>query len=210
MVSKVNGAVYPGIWVEKRVAFIKATFTVTVQAIPASSLFLSGTATAVTGGAAVTADSSFAVVESAVVQALKLIGSRATVLGVSAIGGTGTTVDVMVGYAEGFFSDLNGIIQDSTMVNAISVPVLGAKAVITNAGTAGNTVVGQLVDVGASYATVGLKFAYLDGGMTVATAANKGVLAGPGATSGAFNSALVGSGIQGFYPTNANGLSHEG
>ncbi len=204
MVQKVNGAAYPGIWVERRVAFIKATFSARIDAIPAASLRLAGTSTVVTGTGAV-ADSTFAVVESAVVQALKVIGLKATILGVSAVGNTGTTVDVMVGTSEGWFaavSSSTGALvgaDGSTVIPAQDI--VGSKAVMTNAGTGSpNTVVGQVVDVATGYATFSLTFGYLDGNLPAATVANGALVNGPGASSGYFPLGGSSTGIAGAYP----------
>lgn len=207
MVSKVNGAAYPGIWVEKKVAFIKVVFNASITALPATSTFVAGTTTAT--GTGTVSDSSFAVVESAVVQALKTIGTKATILGVSGVGTGGTTVDVMVGFAEGFFADLNGnVLAGVDATTAFAGTVGAAKAVVTTAGT--GTVVGQLVDVAPGTFTYAMKFAYMDGTMTVATSANKGVVLGVGSTSGAFPYPGSPSGIANFYPSNSLGIGHEG
>ena len=81
MTQKVNGAAYPGIWVEKQVTFVKLTFSGDISSVPAANLYELGTATPVSSGTV--ADSSFGVVESALVQALKTLETKSTVLGIS-------------------------------------------------------------------------------------------------------------------------------
>jgi uncharacterized membrane protein len=166
MTTKVNGAVYPGVYVEKQVAFVKITFNVDVSVLAATTTYLTGTTTAT--GTGTVSDSTFGIVESAVVQALKAIETNATILGVSIANNTGslTTVDVMVGFADAFFSDSVGVISTTSYSGAVS----NAHAIVKTAGT--NTVAGQLVDVMPSAVTFTLKFAALDGQMTVATVAN--------------------------------------
>lgn len=205
MVQKVNGAAYPGIWVERRVAFIKATFSARIDQIPAASLRLAGTSTVVTNG---TADSTFAIVESAVVQALKTIGLKATILGVSSIGTTGTTVDVLVGTSEGFFaatgSTTGAIVGADGATPLVAQDIAGAKAVM-NAGATGNALPGTIVEVASGYATFSLTFGYLDGALPVATVANGALVNGPGASSGswAVGGTFGGSstGVPGAYPS---------
>lgn len=196
MVAKVNGAAQTGAWFEKNTAIIKVTFSSTVAALTASTggLVLEGTATAVTGGG--TADSSFGIVESAVVQALKVIATKATILAVSPLNG-GTTMDVLVGHAEGWISPLN----DGFLGNTVAAqPAQGysiAPAKARMAATAGNVVAGQIVDVSATAtATFGLRFAKLDGTAAVAVAAD--LNAGPGLAPG---SAALPMGGTGFYMT---------
>ncbi len=94
MVTKVNGAAYPGIWVEKKVAFVKVTFSKDINALLAADLRVLGTNTAV--GANTVASSVFGVVESAVVQALKDVEQKATVLAVSRYNATDFSIDVIV------------------------------------------------------------------------------------------------------------------
>jgi len=81
MTQKVNGAAYPGVWVERKVAFVKLTFNKDISSLPAADLSVLGTAVA--AGAGTVANSGFAVVESALVQALKNLETRATVLAIS-------------------------------------------------------------------------------------------------------------------------------
>lgn len=185
MTVKVNGAAYPGIWVEKQVSFIKLTFSAALTSIPAASMFLTGTTTQTTTTSA--GDSSFAVVESAIVQALKLLETKATVLGVSDLSAAGTVVDVMVGVSEGFFSDNVGVISTGNTVT-------NAKAVITTAG--GNTVLGQMVDLDPAYCTFSMSFCAFDGTMPVGTVANGDLVTGVGSTPGSAatpNGAAIGS-----------------
>jgi hypothetical protein len=136
------------------------------------------------------ADSTFAIVESAIVQALKTLETTATVLGVSKYNVAARSVDVMLGYAEGWFSDNVGSI-------ATGLPVLNAEAIITVAGSAAADAVGTLVSVKPSAVTFAMDFATFDGTMAVATAANGDLMVGPGATPG---SAAYPNGEQGYYP----------
>jgi hypothetical protein len=190
MTQKINGAAYRGIWVEKQVTFVKVTFNVDITALPAADLVVLGTATP--AGAGTVADSSFAVVESALVQALKGLETRATVLGISKLNG-GTVVDVMLGYAEGWFSDVAGLIT------AAPVPVVGAQAVVTTAGAAPTNVLGATVGVIDTAVTYSLSFAAWDGTMPTATFANGDLDLGPGATSGATPTNSP-TGTPGYYP----------
>jgi len=198
MTQKVNGAAYPGIWVEKQVTFIKLTFSSDISAIAAGDLFVLGTTTP--AGAGTVADSTFGVVESALVQAIKTLETKATVLGISKYDVATTSVDVMLGFAEGWFSDANGLIvgSDGTTVLA-TLPVVGAQAVVTTAGAAPTNVVGALVSVDPTAITFSMEFVAFNGTMPVATAANGDLEVGPGATSGAVppNSP---TGTSGYYP----------
>lgn len=196
MTQKVHGAAYPGIWVEKQVTFVKVSFNKDVSALEAGDLKVLGTNTA--AGAGTVADSSFAVVESAIVQALKTVETRATVLGVSKYyvdersSPAVYSVDVMLGHAEGWFSDAAGRI-------ASDVPVVGAQAVVTTAGAAPTNVVGALVSVTDGAVTFNVDFAAWDGTMPVGTAANGDIVLGIGATSGATPTNSP-TGTPGYYP----------
>lgn len=191
MTQKVHGAAYPGIWVEKQVAFIKLTFSKDISELAAADLKVLGTATP--AGAGTVADSTFGVVESALVQALKALEMRSTVLGVSKYNSDDYSVDVMVGFAEGWFSDADGLITASAL------PVVGAEAVVTTAGAAPTNVVGALVSVSDTAVTFTMEFAAFNGSMAVATAAAGDLADGPGATSGA-TPANSPTGERGFYP----------
>lgn len=188
MTVKINGAAYPGIWVEKKVSFVKITFDTDIQALAAGDLTVLGTATA--AGAGTVADATFGVVESAVVQVLKTLETRATVLGVSKYNATDFCVDVMLGVSEGWFSDAAGLI-------ATGVPVVNAQAVVTTAGAAPTAVVGALVSVAAGAVTFKMEFVTFDGSLPVGTAANGALANGPGATPGY---AAVPNGDFGYYP----------
>jgi hypothetical protein len=190
MTQKVNGAAYPGIWVEKQVTFVKLTFNTNISALPVADLFRLGTETPVSTGTV--ADSVFDVVESALVQALKALQTKATVLGISKYDATAKTVDVMLGHAEGWFSNNLGVI-------ATSLPVTAAQAKITTAGSAPEDAVGVLVSVDPTAVTFNMTFATLDGKMAVATEANGGLAIGPGATSGATPTNSP-TGTPGYYP----------
>ena len=188
MTQKVNGAAYPGIWVEKQVTFVKLTFSTNIAALAAASLYELGTTTQVSSSTV--ADSTFGIVESAIVQALKTLETTATVLGVSKYNATDNTVDVMLGYAEGWFSNAAGSI-------ASGLPVLNAEAIITSAGSAAADAVGVLVSVKPSAVTFAMDFVTFDGTMAIATAAAGDLMVGPGATPG---SAAYPNGEQGWYP----------
>ncbi len=190
MTQKINGAAYPGVWVERKVAFVKVSFNKDIKALAAADLTVLGSTTA--AGAGTVADSGFAVVESALVQALKTLETKATVLAVSEYDAASFSFDVMLGNAEGWFSDAAGVI-------ATSLPVVGAQAKVTTAGAAPTDVVGATVSVAAGAVTFGMSFAHMDGTMAAATAANGALAIGPGATSGAvpMNSP---TGTPGYYP----------
>lgn len=189
MTQKVNGAAYSGIWVEKQVTFIKLVFSADISALPAADLTALGTTTAVSAGTV--ADSTFAVVESAMVQALKTLELKATVLGISRYNVATTSVDVMLGFAEGWFSDVSGVI-------ATALPVLNAQAVITTAGSAPADAVGTLVSVTPVAVTFNMEFAAFSGAMPVATFASGDLeLVADGATPG---SAAAPMGAPGYYP----------
>jgi hypothetical protein len=189
MTQKVNGAAYAGIWVEKQVTFVKITFSKDITALPAADLVVLGTTTP--AGVGTVADSSFGVVESVMVQALKTLETKATVLGISKLDG-GTTCDVMLGYAEGWFSDVAGLIGSA-------LPVINAQAVVTTAGAAPTDTVGETVGVSNTAVTFDLEFAAWNGTMPVATFANGDLDLGPGATSGATPTNSP-TGTPGYYP----------
>lgn len=202
MTQKVNGAAYPGIWVEKQVTFIKLTFNVDISALPAADLVELGTTTPVSAGTV--ADSSFAVVESALVQAIKTLETKATVLGISKYNVGTTSVDVMLGYAEGWFATAAGLIVGTDGVTALpALPVLNAQAVITVAGAgtpAYPDTVGTLVGVIGTAVTFTMEFVAFNGTMPVATFANGDLDLGPGASSGAVPTNSP-TGTPGYYPT---------
>lgn len=190
MTTKVNGAAYPGVWVERKVAFVKLVFNTDIETLLTANLTVLGTSTA--AGAGTEADSVFGVVESALVQALKTLETKATVLAISTYDSATKTVDVMLGNAEGWFSDVNGII-------ASTLPVTGAQAVVTTAGAAPTNVAGELVSVVDGAVTFDLKFATFNGTMPVGTLANGALALGPGATSGATPTNSP-TGTAGYYP----------
>jgi hypothetical protein len=193
MTTKVHGAAYAGIWVEKQVTFVKLTFNKDIRALAAADLVVLGTATP--AGAGTVADSSFAVVESVIVSALKTLATRSTLLAISETT-NGLTYDVMLGHAAGWFSDAAGLIT------AVAVPVLGAQAVVTTAGAAPTDVLGATVGVTDVAVTVSMSFSHMDGTMPAATLANGGLTFGPGATPG--NQPSPGNtptGAPGYYPT---------
>ena len=190
MTTKVNGAAYSGVWVEKKVAFVKLTFSKDISALLTADLKVLGTATA--AGAGTVASSVFGVVESAVVQALKTLETKATVLAISKYDATAFSIDVMLGNAEGWFSNANGLITTGEVV-------LNAQAVVTTAGAAPTNVLGALVSVDSAAVTFKIEFATMDGTMPVGTLANGALAVGPGATSGATPTNSP-TGTAGYYP----------
>lgn len=190
MTQKVNGAAYPGVWVERKVAFVKMVFSKDIAALAAADLTVLGSATS--AGAGTVADSTFGVVESAVVAALKTLETKATVLAVSKYDAVSFSVDVMLGNAEGWFSDAAGLI-------AAGLPVPSAQAMVTTAGAAPTSVVGALVSVMPAAVTFSMSFAAFNGTMPVGTLANGTLSFGPGATSGATPTNSP-TGTGGFYP----------
>ena len=191
MTQKVHGAIYPGVWVERKVSFVKLVFSADISALPAADLTVLGSATA--AGVGTVASSVFGVVESAVVQALKALETRASVLAVSSYDATSKSVDVMLGNSEGWFAPLtDGVI-------ATGVPVITAQAVVTTAGAAPTAVVGELVSVVPSSVTFSIRFAAFNGTLPAGTGANGTLVSGPGATPGSdpINSP---TGQAGWYP----------
>lgn len=191
MTTKVNGAAYPGVWVERKVAFVKMTFSDDISALAAADLTVLGTTTP--AGTGTIAKSVFGVVESSLVQALKTLETKASILAVSAYDAASKSVDVMLGNSEGWFAPLtNGVI-------ATALPVVGGQAVVTTAGAAPTAVVGALVSVAAGGVTFDLSYAAFNGTMAAGTGANGTLVQGPGSTSGAYpmNSP---TGTAGWYP----------
>jgi hypothetical protein len=197
MVQKINGAAYPGVWVEKDTAFVRVTFGEQMNAIVAADLTtLDGLAVTT-----VVADSTFAVVESAIVQALKYVQSKATVLAVSSYDISSFSFDVFLGSAEGFFSDNAGAIVATGSPIALTGTV---QAKVTTAGTVTSTgaaiAVGDIVklnltNLGAT-ASFSMQFLSFTGGLPVATVAAGTLASGPGSTPGSTatpNGALINS-----------------
>ena len=193
MTTKVNGSAASGVWVEKNVSFVKITFSTDISALAASNLLVLGTTTA--AGAGTVADSTFGIVESAIVQALKVLETQATVLGVSTYNVGTTSIDVMLGWAESWFSDVNGII-------ATALPITNAQANVTTAGAAPTNVAQTLVSVSPTAVTFNLEFVTFNGTMPVATYAAGALTLGNGATSGATPTNSP-TGTAGYYPTNS-------
>ena len=98
----------------------------------------------------------------------------------------------MLGNAEGWFSDANGVI-------ATTLPVTNAQAIVTTGGVTPTTTVGDLLTVRPSAVTFDLEFAKFDGNMTIGTLANGALAIGPGATSGATPTNSP-TGTAGYYP----------
>lgn len=94
MVQKVNGGIEKGVWVERDVTFVKLTFSADITT------------------------SAFGIPNSVLDNAIqKLVERKATVLAVSELYGTGTTVDVMLGHASGWYSEAN----DGSIAAAVDV-----------------------------------------------------------------------------------------
>jgi hypothetical protein len=211
MTERINGASYPGIWVERNTGFVKVVFSLNIKAITAADLSVIGTPTAANPTNAVAAgtiaDSTFGVTESALSYALRDLETRATVLGVSTYNATTFAVDVFLGHAEGWFSALNdGIVIAPPLTPVIQLK--GAKAVVTTAGTAGagTTVVpvGGIVSVDhASFPgiTYTVRYVAFDGTMPIPVAPGQLIL-GPGGTSGATPPGSP-TGTPGWYPGTA-------
>jgi hypothetical protein len=194
MVSKVNGAAYPGVWVERNVAFVKITFSADIRTILAANLRLLGTTTAV--GTLTVAESGFGVVESVLVKALKALEVKATILGIGA-SEDGINYDVMLGHAEGWFAPAAAA---ATGVIATAQPVVGAQArATTGATTPPNVAVGDIVTVADGVFTFTLTFAKFNA-LPVGTVANGALTLGPGATPGAEPPGSP-TGTAGLYPT---------
>ena len=196
MTQKINGAAYPGIWVEKQVTFVKFSFFDSTGAVPtdiealqASDLAVLGTTTP--AGAATVADSTFGVVESVIVQALKTLQLKSTVLGISRYDSATGTVDVMLGWAEGWFSNTSGRI-------ATAVPVINAQAFVTTAGAAPTNIAGALVSVLPGAITFNMDFAAFNGTMPIASYPLDLDSLPDGASPG---SATDPMGLPGFYPS---------
>jgi hypothetical protein len=199
MTQKIHGAAYPGVWVERKVAFVKLTFDADIANMAAAHLSLLGTTQVCSAGTV--GSSVFGVVESALVQALKALETKSTVLAISEYDATHFSVDVMLGNAEGWFSDTNGAIVGSDGVTLLGpITVLNAQAVVKTEGAAGAgfAALGTVVAVDTAYA-FSMEYVYMDGNMPLGTFANGALMDGPGASSGAFpmNSS---TGTRGFYP----------
>jgi hypothetical protein len=201
MTTKVNGAAYAGIWVEKQVTFVKLTFNTDIRVLPAADLLVLGTATPVAAGNI--ANSEFAVVESVIVSALKTLATRSTLLAISTTT-DGLHYDVMLGHAASWFSAGNaaGVGDASTgLITPAPVPVIGAQATITTA--VAPQVLGQTVSVVDGAVTVSFSFAHMDGTMPAATSVNGGLVFGPGSTPGnAPSPGNTPTGTPGWYPVN--------
>ena len=202
MTTKVNGAAYAGIWVEKQVTFVKLTFDQDIRAIPAADLRVLGTTTVLDTGVG---DSSFAVVESVLVSALKTLATRSTILAISTTT-NGLTYDVMLGHAASWFSagDAAGLPDAVTgLITPAPIPVIGAQAVLTVANATPVLPIGSVVSVADGAVTVSFSFAHMNGTMAAATSANGGLVYGPGSTPG--NIPAPGNtptGTPGWYPVN--------
>jgi hypothetical protein len=213
MTDKVNGAVWPGIWVERNTGFLKVTFSIDIKAITSANLSAIGTPTATNPTNAVAAgtiaDSTFGVLDGAIGHAIREIETKATVLGVSTYDVASKSVDVFVGHAEGWFAPLpDGVVELPPASPVIQLK--GAKAVVTTAGPfVDNTTtvvpVGGFVTVdhgsfpGITYTITYVPF---DGRMPLAAVAPGQLVLGPGGTPGSTppNSP---TGTPGYYPATA-------
>lgn len=107
-VLKVNGGVMPGIWVEQEVQFVKIVFDEDISS------------------------SSFDLPNSVLDKAIRLVQQRGTVLGVSELYDGGTTVDVMLGFAQGHFAaEDDGVIIDGLEVVGVDCDGAEFSAEIT-------------------------------------------------------------------------------
>jgi hypothetical protein len=167
MTTKVNGAAYKGVWVERKMAFVKLTFNVDITDLAVANLGPEAGADAATR-----ANAAFGVVESALVQALKKLETKATILGVSKFDVATKSVDVMLGNSEGWFSDAAGSIAVAAACNG--------NAAITVTG-AGAPAVGGLVTT--TGVTVAMDYAAFSA-LPVATAAAGDLVTGPGDVAG--------------------------
>jgi hypothetical protein len=192
MVQKVNGAAYPGVWVERNVSFVKITFSKDIRALVATDLVVLGTATPV--GVGTVANAAFGVVESVLVKALKALEVKATILGIGD-SSTGLAYDVMLGHAEGWFAPLtDGIILLAGQT------VTGAQAKVTTAATtAPLNAIGDIVGVTAAAVTYTVQFSKFDA-LPAGTGANGAITLGVGSTSGAVPAGSP-TGTAGWYPT---------
>jgi hypothetical protein len=185
MTQKINGAAYPGVWAERDTAFVRVTFGEQMNAVVAADLLtLDGLAVST-----VVADSTFGVVESAVVQALKYLEQKATVLAVSSYDISSFSFDVLLGSAEGWFSNDAGLITaaDILMTGTVLAKVTTAGTV-TSTGAAiavGDLVKLNLTNLGAT-ADFRLEFlGFVSQGLPVATAAAGTLAAGVGTAAAA-------------------------
>jgi len=131
----------------------------------------------------------FGVVESVLVQALNAVAQTATLLGVSQYDVGTTSIDVMLGYASGWFSDDTGLILTSP-TNIWPITVTGAAI---------NTTVSPAVPATNVTTTVTAYFTYFDGTMPVATSSNGFIVTGPGASPGSYPTNSP-TGTAGYYP----------
>ena len=205
MTTKVHGAAYAGIWVEKQVTFVKLTFDQDIRAIPAADLRVLGGDPLVPLATAV-GKSEFAVVESVMVSALKTLATRSTILAISTTT-NGLTYDVMLGHAASWFSagaaDGSGD-AFTGLITPTPVPVIGAQAVLTTAATGPVVLpIGSVVAVADGAVTVSFSFSHMNGTMPAATSANGGLTFGPGSTPGnAPSPGNTPTGTPGWYPIN--------
>ena len=204
MTTKVHGAAYAGIWVEKQVTFVKLTFSKNIKALVAADLHVLGQPL-VAAGVGTIANSEFAVVESVMVSALKTLATRSTILAISTTV-DGIHYDVMLGHAASWFSAGNAAGAGDAATGLITpapVPVIGAQAKVTTPGAAPTDVLGATVGVLDTAVTVSFSFSHMNGTMPAATSANGGLTFGPGSTPGnAPSPGNTPTGTPGWYPIN--------
>lgn len=206
MTTKINGAVYPGVWVEKNVAFAKLIFSKDISALLSADLSLLGTTTTV--GTNVAADSTFAIVESCLVQAVKNLELKATVLGMSgykqntatvvvttgSASSSGTTVTITnttfaVGQTVAVTAGTGSFLPGTKIVSLISTTgFVVDKAPTTDlsgATVTGSTFAGGQVDVMLGYAEGWFSdvSGVISTGLTIPVATAQVYAAGSGATS---------------------------
>ena len=206
MTQKVHGAAYAGIWVEKQVTFVKLVFNKDIRALPNADLHVLGDpATPLVGAVG---KSEFAVVESAMVSALKTLATRSTILAISTTT-DGIHYDVMLGHAASWFSAGNaaGVGDASTgLITPAPVSIVGAQAVLTTGSSAPVLPIGAVVGVDDGAVTFEMFFSHMDGMMAVATSpagVGTGLVFGPGSTPGNMPSpGNTPTGEPGWYPVN--------
>lgn len=178
MTTKVNGAAYSGIWVEKQVSFLKLIFNLDISALVAANLYELGTTTGVSSGTV--ADSSFAVVESALVQAIKALETKSTVLGLST-------------YKALSYASVAGATSSGTTVTTTTTVGLTAGMGVTVTAGTGTFAAGTIVTDILSPTTFSVSIApsvALSGGSSVVTGVGGSVDAMLGFAEGWFSDAF--------------------
>jgi hypothetical protein len=105
MTIKVNGGIKKGYWGERKVDYVTVTFGSTILA---PSVDVEGVPTV--------GQSAFSKPDTALdVVVQKLVQQKAIVLAVGDVYATGTKVDLMLAHAQGWESDVNGLIASGTV-----------------------------------------------------------------------------------------------